>query len=445
MILTFDGTLTEADHKAHVPVAFDVPPGTTRLSARFTATPDRAAGALFDNLISLSLFGPAGARGARHNNPDMDFAIDAAGATPGYTPGAPEAGRWTVYLDTFRVLGPDPVRWQLEITLSDDPVAVAPAVPFPVPADRGPGWYRGDLHAHTLHSDGTWDVPDLVGWARARGLDFLTVTDHNTVSSHAPAQTLADDALLVLGGSELTTHSGHALTLGHPGWQEWRTGPVTGRSMPEIATEVRGRGALFVIAHPMAPGDPACTGCRWEYADMMPGNAGLVEIWNGGPWSDYNEDGLRLFRAWLAQGHRLRATAGSDVHGDYLGQGEVGFNHVLAEAFAPAAILAAVRAGRNYLSSGPRLVLTARGADGVEVPMGGQVTGPAGVAADWSALGQPMNLRLVGVAGVLAEQAVSADQPGQFTLRTTGPGFVMAELRDAAGRLHAVTNPIFLI
>jgi hypothetical protein len=444
MILTFDGTLTEADHKAHVPVVFDVPPGTTRLAARFSASPDRASGALFDNLISLSLFGPAGARGARHNNPVMDFAIDAAGATPGYVAGAPEPGRWTVFLDTFRVLGTDPVRWQLEITLSDTPVAVSPAPRPPVPFDRGPGWYRGDLHAHTLHSDGSWDVPDLVGWARARGLDFLTVTDHNTVSSHAPAMALADDALLVLGGVELTTHSGHALTLGHPGWQEWRTGPATGRAMPDIATEVRGRGALFVIAHPMAPGDPACTGCRWEFAEMMPGNAGLVEIWNGGPWSDYNEDGLRLFRDWLAQGHRLRATAGSDVHGDYLGQGEVGFNHVWAEAFTPQAILAAVRAGRNYLSSGPRLVLTARGADGIVVPMGGQVMAPAAVTADWTTLRQPLTLRLVGAWGVLAEQAVPAEQKGQVTLPVTGPGHVMAELRDAMGRLHAVTNPIFL-
>jgi hypothetical protein len=52
MILTFDGTLTVADHKAHVPVAFDVPPGMTRLAARFSDSPDRASGALFDNLIS---------------------------------------------------------------------------------------------------------------------------------------------------------------------------------------------------------------------------------------------------------------------------------------------------------------------------------------------------------------------------------------------------------
>ncbi len=75
---------------------------------------------------------------------------------------------------------------------------------------------------------------------------------------------------------------------------------------------------------------------------MMPGNAHLVEIWNGGPWSDYNEERLALFQHWLALGHRLRATAGSDIHGPHGGQGPIGFNHVEADALTEAAILRAV-------------------------------------------------------------------------------------------------------
>ena len=30
----------------------------------------------------------------------------------------------------------------------------------------------------------------------------------------------------------------------------------------------RAMGALFIIAHPQAIGDPYCTGCRWEYPDF---------------------------------------------------------------------------------------------------------------------------------------------------------------------------------
>ena len=151
--------------------------------------------------------------------------------------------------------------------------------------------------------------------------------------------------------------------------------------MPDIAAEVMAKGALFIIAHPMSEGDPSCTGCRWEYADMRPGPAQIVEIWNGGPWSDYNEAGLALFREWLANGHRLVATAGTDIHGPEGGEGPLGFNHVWADALTETAILAAVEAGRNYLSSGPLLILSAQDADGNAIAMGGDMAEGAMVRA----------------------------------------------------------------
>jgi hypothetical protein len=436
------GTMDEADHKGHIPIAFDVPAGTTRLLGRFSASPVRADGAFYDNLISLSLFGPGGPRGARHNNPVRDFAIEAARATPGYLPGPIEAGRWTVVMDTFRVLGR--VDWRLEIECDTAPVPDhAPFVATPA-APRGPGWYRGDLHAHTLHSDGSWDIADLVAWARGRGLDFMTLTDHNTPSGHAEAMSLGGNDLLTMGGIELTTHYGHALSLGRRDWQEWRTGAVTGRTMPDIAQEVMAKEALFIIAHPMSEGDPACTGCRWEYDDMRPGPARIVEIWNGGPWADYNETGLALYREWLAGGHRLVATAGTDIHGPEGGEGPLGLNHVWAEALTEAAILAAVSAGRNYLSSGPLLILSAQGAGGKVIAMGGDMPAGAIVRVDYATEDTPLTLVFHDGTGMLSRLDLATHASGQAALGVAPRTFVMAELRDAAGLLHAVTNPIFV-
>ncbi len=45
------------------------------------------------------------------------------------------------------------------------------------------GWYRGDFHAHTKFSDGVHSPDELVEVARAEGLDFITVTDHNTINA----------------------------------------------------------------------------------------------------------------------------------------------------------------------------------------------------------------------------------------------------------------------
>jgi hypothetical protein len=435
----FTGRLTAADHKGHVAIPFAVPAGTRRLAARFRYTPERAEGALFDHLISLTVFGPVGPRGCRHNNDEMDFALTEHTATPGYTPGAIEAGAWSVVMDCFRVLGP--VEWRLEVDC--DPAH--PPVPAPPPAhvapQGGPGWYRGDLHAHTLHSDSRWDLPGLVGFARANGLDFVTLTDHNTVSGLAAFERLSDAGLLTMGGVELTTHFGHALALGTRRWQEWRAGSHPGVSMAGIVARVEAEGAVFVIAHPRAPGDPDCTGCRWEHADTMPGPARVIEIWNG-PWSDHNEEALALFRRWLDEGHRLAASAGSDTHGPGPRAERNGFNTVHAEALTEAAILAGVRAGRNVLSSGPRLMLELATADGRRAGVGGTLPAPASTAHVHFAAPQPVELRLVGQGWRWASGALQAE--GTLTVPVAGArAWLMAELRAPDGTLLAVSNPIW--
>lgn len=50
-------------------------------------------------------------------------------------------------------------------------------------ADGGMRWYRGNLHTHTLWSDGD-DYPEMVAhWYKDHGYDFLLFTDHNTTQA----------------------------------------------------------------------------------------------------------------------------------------------------------------------------------------------------------------------------------------------------------------------
>src|SRR4029077_11032378 len=45
-------------------------------------------------------------------------------------------------------------------------------------------WYKGNIHTHTLWSDGD-DYPEMVAlWYKARGYDFLSFSDHNTIMDH---------------------------------------------------------------------------------------------------------------------------------------------------------------------------------------------------------------------------------------------------------------------
>jgi predicted metal-dependent phosphoesterase TrpH len=77
-------------------------------------------------------------------------------------------------------------------------------------ARGGPGWYRGDCHVHSVLSNGgELTREQLAAGARAAGLDFIAITEHNTADSRdAWSQHLDDDLLLILG-QEVTTRSGH--------------------------------------------------------------------------------------------------------------------------------------------------------------------------------------------------------------------------------------------
>ena len=52
----------------------------------------------------------------------------------------------------------------------------------PIPADPPARWWKGNLHTHTLWSDGD-DFPEMVAeWYREHGYHFLGLSDHNTLS-----------------------------------------------------------------------------------------------------------------------------------------------------------------------------------------------------------------------------------------------------------------------
>ncbi|GAJ18037.1 unnamed protein product, partial [marine sediment metagenome] len=43
-------------------------------------------------------------------------------------------------------------------------------------------WYKGELHVHSYHSDGKNSVEEIVEAAKEEKLDFIALTDHNTIS-----------------------------------------------------------------------------------------------------------------------------------------------------------------------------------------------------------------------------------------------------------------------
>jgi len=66
---------------------------------------------------------------------------------------------------------------------------------------------RIDLHAHTVHSDGTLTPRELVERAQGLGLGALAVTDHDTTEALPEAHAAgADLGVEILDGCEITAH-----------------------------------------------------------------------------------------------------------------------------------------------------------------------------------------------------------------------------------------------
>jgi hypothetical protein len=318
-------------------------------------------------VLDLGCLGPDGFRGWSGSARDS-FAITAAAATPGYLPGELEAGTWQVMIGVHRV-PPDGVAYRLTAEPARSGAVSLPGerpAP-PVPGDRpprrdlpaGPGlrWLAGDLHTHTVHSDGALTVPELAALAVARGLDFLAVTDHNTVSHHAELAAAASRyGIVLLPGQEVTTDGGHAGAFGDIGWIDFRSEPDDWLD----ATEARG--GLLSVNHPFA--GPV------SWLRPMRRRPPLVELWH---WSWLDLRWTTPLSWWLARDATAIPVGGSDWHreGSDAPPGRP-TTWVACAGEEPGDVLAGLRAGLVAISGerdGPVLLrrdgeLVAIGADG---------------------------------------------------------------------------------
>ncbi|MFC6074923.1 CehA/McbA family metallohydrolase [Microbispora bryophytorum] len=214
------------------------------------------------------------------------------------------------------------------------------------------------MHAHTDHSDGTLSVYELAGVAAAAGLDYLAVTDHNTVSHHlelAAASVLA--GLVLVPGQEVTTDLGHAGALGDVGWIDFRRPP------DEWAKAVRDRGGVLSVNHPVA------ADCAWRHP--MADRPRVVELWHWSWWDRSRGAPLAWAQAWT---HGLAGEPDADLvvvgGGDYHRPEEghlpgAPTTWVLAEGDgrgpeAAGAVVWAVAEGRTAVSASPGAPLLLR-------------------------------------------------------------------------------------
>jgi PHP domain len=319
-------------------------------------------------ILDLGCMGAAGFRGWS-GGARRSYVITPSAATPGYLSGELEPGEWQVMIGLYRVPA-DGAAYQVTIEVSSKPGELEPdpepAPPQPLterppprllPASAGRRWLAGDLHTHTVHSDGGLTVAELARLAAGRGLDYLAITDHNTTSHQAelPAAAAAH-GIVLLHGQEVTAEAGHAGALGDVGWIDFRDPPDQWLESCERA------GGLLSVNHPY--------GGDLSWCAPMKRRPPLLEVWH---WSWLDTRWTTPFSWWQAWDPAATPVGGSDWHkpGSDAPPGSP-TTWIEAEAADPAAVLAALAEGRTAISAdrdGAVLLrvgdeLVASGADG---------------------------------------------------------------------------------
>ncbi|MFN8475255.1 MAG: CehA/McbA family metallohydrolase [Anaerolineae bacterium] len=415
-----------------------------------------------DQVVDMGLFDPRGIAflagdGFRgwSGSARRRAVLTESAATPGYLPGPLLPGRWHVILGLYRI-APGGCACTVTVTLDDGPgdvgaLAVLPAVatpPFDARPRAGPAWFAGDLHCHSHHSDARGSLADIAAEARARGLDFVAVADHSTVSQQAHLSALSSPDFVLLPAQEVSTYYGHLNAWGAAGWLDFRA--RTDADMARIITEGHQRGLLVSANHPDS------TGRLWKYSLDLPFDC--FEVWNG-PWSADNALSLASWDRMLCAGRRVVAVGGSDYHmpePQDVGTDEAeGLGRpttwVYADDLTPQAILAGLRAGHASISAsrdGPRLWLIAETADGIAMQGDRLPAADAKITCRVSTAVDGV-LLLITTEGVVEKQAVRAGETSvQARLDMAMHGYVRAELRrndsmdTAEAILLALTNPI---
>jgi hypothetical protein len=225
-------------------------------------------------------------------------------------------------------------------------------------------WLACELHTHTLHSDGSQTLEELVKGAANLGFDAIALTDHNTMSGLIGKNEIEQKyELYIIPGMEWTTFYGHMVTIGLHEFADWRD--VSREHIEKGIAAVHQHGGIAGIAHPFRIGSPACTGCFWEYEITDWSSMDYIEVWSG-TFPSIRTDNHRAFDLWtqkLNEGCRIAATSGRDWHSQDKTNDPISVTYLGIEEEANMAshhtdrLIRSLRDGRVSVTMGPLLTL----------------------------------------------------------------------------------------
>ncbi|MDP9195013.1 MAG: CehA/McbA family metallohydrolase [Acidobacteriota bacterium] len=218
-------------------------------------------------------------------------------------------------------------------------------------------WLKGNLHTHTLESDGDSKPAEVVRWYAQHGYDFLVITDHDKV-------TRVDDVagIVLIPGEEVTDRLPkkplHVNAIGIEEAVQPQRGTTPVEVLQRNIDAVRKAGALALINHP---------NFGWAFGAeelLQIERANFLEIASGHPF--VNAEGPpsveSMWDRMLTAGKKIYGVAVDDMHHlqrvwdtDVVLPGKA-WVVVRAEKRDAKSILSALERGDFYASTGVELV-----------------------------------------------------------------------------------------
>ena len=228
-------------------------------------------------------------------------------------------------------------------------------------------YYKGNLHTHTLNSDGDSTPDDVVKWYREHGYQFLVLTDHNFLTSVDGLNALhaADEQFLVIKGEELTDKIGDK-SIHINGFDVDRVVPVQGgRTVVEMVQRMvdalRGAHGVPSINHPnfswAISADDLIQLQRTRLFEIFNGHPLVNNLGGGGvlgmeeTWDRILSSGKLLYGIAVDDAHTFKAPGDPNVAGP--GRGWV---YIRSPRLEPRALVEALERGEFYASTGVELV-----------------------------------------------------------------------------------------
>jgi hypothetical protein len=291
-------------------------------------------------------------------------------------------------------------------------------------------FWRGNLHTHSTLSDGHRSPEEVCRFYETHGYDFLALTEHFIERYGWPivdTRPYRNERFTTIIGAELHPaedrmelgREWHILAVGLP--LDFAPSPPR-ETGPELARRALDAGAYVAAAHP-----------QWylmtdrDVAALGPIHA--VEIFNAGCHDDNDTaDSTYMLDLMLARGQRLTACATDDAHFvPNTHDRAAGWVMVKSETLDPDALLAALKAGDYYSSTGPVI-------HDLCVEPGTRLCVRCSPAERVFLLGAGAKYKAIGEQGITE---------AEFDLSAWKSPYARVLVRDAAGK-KAWTNPIWL-